>query len=191
MAGFIYIMSNPSFIVGRVKIGKSDRDPMEFRKYELETTGVPEPFKVEYFAFVDDHHSVEKAVHAALEACRGNKLREFFDISVSEAVSIIRGNAKVHFERSFYSTPKQTPKQTVYKGWEQRARRQKIDDALALLAKVQSSVDAKRNSEEAEIPETVEILCDSCGQRLSVPKYRRGNVRCPKCGREWKDFLFR
>ena len=48
MAGFVYIMSNPSFADGRIKIGKSDRDPEEIGKPALNSTGEPEPFKVEY-----------------------------------------------------------------------------------------------------------------------------------------------
>ena len=37
-------MSNPSFSDGRIKIGKSNRDPDTYRKDELDSTGVPEPF---------------------------------------------------------------------------------------------------------------------------------------------------
>ena len=46
MNGFIYIMSNPTF-GNRIKIGKSKGDPSSFRKDDLYSTGVPEPFKVE------------------------------------------------------------------------------------------------------------------------------------------------
>ena len=59
MAGFVYIMSNPSFADGRIKIGKSDRDPEEFRKSELNSTGVPEPFKVEYSAYCPSSYKLE------------------------------------------------------------------------------------------------------------------------------------
>ena len=50
--GFIYVMSNPSFVDGQIKIGKSSKDP-SIRKAELDTTSLPEPFEIEYFAFVD------------------------------------------------------------------------------------------------------------------------------------------
>lgn len=187
MAGFVYIMSNPSFVAGRIKIGKSDRDPTEFRKVELETTGVPEPFKVEYFAFVDDHHSVEKTVHAALDAFRRNKAREFFDIPIGEAVRVIRASSKVHFEKSRYLIEEArywTPAMSA------EAVR-KIDDTLEQLSKVRAAVEAERQAEGSAAPQTVEIRCVSCGQRLRVPQYKRGNVGCPKCGHQWKAFLFR
>ena len=44
MAGFVYVMSNPSLSEGLLKIGKSDKDPTKYRVDELQTTGVPEPF---------------------------------------------------------------------------------------------------------------------------------------------------
>lgn len=107
MAGFIYIMSNPSFLIGRVKIGKSDRDPEEFRKYELETTGVPESFAVEYYAFVKDHHDVERHVHQKLNHLRPNKQREFFDIPIPKAILLVRSCAEVIYEKSNYRFPEE------------------------------------------------------------------------------------
>lgn len=59
MNGFIYIMSNPS-IQGKIKIGKSASDPKSFRKEELYTTSVPEPFVVEYSVFEENYDEIEK-----------------------------------------------------------------------------------------------------------------------------------
>jgi hypothetical protein len=42
MKGWIYIMSNPTFADGRIKISMSSKDPVE-RKSELESSGLPEP----------------------------------------------------------------------------------------------------------------------------------------------------
>jgi hypothetical protein len=78
MAGFVYVMSNPSFGDGRIKIGKSKKDPNEDRRQELYSTGVPEPYNVEYYAFVEDHDDLEKAVHNHLSNQRPNREREFF-----------------------------------------------------------------------------------------------------------------
>jgi hypothetical protein len=89
-AGFAYIMSNPSFRAGRLKIGKSDRDPSEFRKQELETTGIPEPLVVEFAIFVVDHHALEREVHARLDTYRVNKNREFFGCDLHFAALTIR-----------------------------------------------------------------------------------------------------
>jgi hypothetical protein len=95
-------MSNPAYRTGLVKIGKSDRDPVGYRKSELETTGVPAKFHVEYYAYVDDHHAVERQVHEKLANARDNPHREFFDVSVEDAVFAIRQLAKVKYEHVGY-----------------------------------------------------------------------------------------
>ena len=46
----------------RIKIGKSKSNPNEFRKDELYSIGVPEPFVVEYSAFVNDHDVAERVI---------------------------------------------------------------------------------------------------------------------------------
>ncbi len=107
MAGFIYIMSNPSFGDGRIKIGKSDRDPEEYRKYELDTTGVPEPFVVEYYAFVDNHHDVQRLIHQEFSHARPNPQREYFKVSVPEVIHRIRSKVIVKFEAVNYKSPQE------------------------------------------------------------------------------------
>ena len=89
MAGFIYIMSNPSF-PDRIKIGKSKKDPTTDRVIELNQTGVPEPFKVEYYAFVEDEDHLEHRVHDYFKERRPNRKREFFLVDCAEAISAIR-----------------------------------------------------------------------------------------------------
>ena len=78
MTGFVYVMSNPSIARGLLKIGKSDRDPKKFRANELRTTGVPEPFVVEFLALVEDADALESAVHNFLSQYRNTSDREFF-----------------------------------------------------------------------------------------------------------------
>jgi len=90
MAGFIYIMSNPSLVKGMLKIGKSSKDPENYRKLELETTGVPAPFTVEYYAFVDDHDSLERSIHQSLAKYRNYENREFFTIPLREAIKTVK-----------------------------------------------------------------------------------------------------
>ena len=59
MGGFVYLMTNPS-MPNLVKIGVSDKDPEEHRVRELSNTSVPEPFKVEYYAFTRDPYSLRR-----------------------------------------------------------------------------------------------------------------------------------
>jgi hypothetical protein len=84
MAGFIYVMSNPSF-PHLFKIGKSSKDPAQCRADELYTTGVPTPFKVEYSVLVGDEHKVERLLHSKYKEKRHQKNREFFEIDLHQA----------------------------------------------------------------------------------------------------------
>ena len=95
MAGFIYIMSNPAF-PNLLKIGKSTKDPTKYRVNELNQTGVPEPFKVDYYAFVEDEDDLERMVHDELASQRPNKNREFFSVDYIEAIKTIRDLANQH-----------------------------------------------------------------------------------------------
>lgn len=74
---------------GLVKIGRTDRQP-EDRVRELESTGVPTPFKLEFSAYVSDSVMAEAQIHRVLEqsGCRTSQRREFFKISLHEAVII-------------------------------------------------------------------------------------------------------
>lgn len=102
-------MSNPSFADGRIKIGKSDRDPTT-RKEELETTGVPEPFVVEYYAFVEDHHRLERELHRYFSSFRPNKNREFFTCSIPEVINIVRDKSVILHEKVNYKSPAEIEK---------------------------------------------------------------------------------
>lgn len=104
MTGFVYILSNPAF-PHLIKIGKSERDPVDFRSSELYTTGVPQQFVVEYYAMIDNYHFVESECHSLLDAFRPNKGREFFEYPIPEAISLIRRiSFGLKYEKVFYRT---------------------------------------------------------------------------------------
>lgn len=84
-------MSNAAFHGNLLKIGMSSKDPSTYRVKELYSTGVPTDFEVEYVAFVDDHKSMERQIHKALNEFRPNKNREFFELSLLEALIIVKG----------------------------------------------------------------------------------------------------
>ncbi len=70
-----------------VKIGYSTKDPA-LRATELDGTGVPYPFIVEYDVLVEDPRDVEQATHRLLFHVHENK--EFFKTSIEIAVEMIR-----------------------------------------------------------------------------------------------------
>jgi hypothetical protein len=85
----IYIMSNPSF-PGLLKIGYTGK-PVEDRRKELsKATGVPTPFKTEYiFRIHGRGEELEREVHRFLEHKRNTSRREFFDVTLDEAVKAV------------------------------------------------------------------------------------------------------
>ena len=88
MAGFVYIMSNPSY--GSIlKIGMSDFDPAK-RKSDLYSTAVPDPFKIEYYAYVENHRKLEYKIHNALKEYRHRANREFINCEIHQAIETIR-----------------------------------------------------------------------------------------------------
>lgn len=94
--GFVYVAINPS-IPGLVKIGRTERVPSA-RMKELQSTGVPEPFEVAYYALVENAKHVERCAHDQLVRYRKQSNREFFAVSVHAAVRVIRDIEKPKHE---------------------------------------------------------------------------------------------
>jgi len=92
--GFVYIMTNDS-MPGLVKVGMSKKVPTE-RAKELEDTGVPKPYEVQYYAFFDNMHLAEKEAHKALTKYHYNK--EFFEVDVGTAIYHVE-NIGIPFKR--------------------------------------------------------------------------------------------
>jgi T5orf172 domain len=86
--GYIYILSNPS-MPSLLKIGWTLRNAKE-RAVELSrATGIPGQFRVEYEIYVGNPDKIEKIIHSKLDHRRWNKNREFFQISLDEAKSLL------------------------------------------------------------------------------------------------------
>ncbi|RSS58002.1 hypothetical protein EF912_12235 [Streptomyces sp. WAC07061] len=89
--GFVYVMHNAA-MQDLVKIGFTTKLPEE-RAYELsKPTGVPLPFDVAFRALAMRWREVERQVHRRLADHRVSR-KEFFRISVDEAVEAVRETA--------------------------------------------------------------------------------------------------
>ena len=84
--GWVYILSNRA-MPGIVKIGFSTKDP-SLRASELQGTGNPVPFVVEYDVLVINPREVEQQVHRKLSHCHYSK--EFFRIGLDDAIQAIK-----------------------------------------------------------------------------------------------------
>ena len=91
-AGYVYILTNPSFKEDWVKIGKSSR-PVNLRSKELDNTAVPLPFEIYATMKTTKYNEAEKLIHRYIE--RFTKLRirdnrEFFKVLPEVALDIFR-----------------------------------------------------------------------------------------------------
>lgn len=84
--GWIYILSNRA-MPGLIKIDYSLKDPA-LRAKELQGTGLPHSFVVEYDALVLRPKEIEQAVHKNLAGHHESK--EFFRIDIAAAISEIK-----------------------------------------------------------------------------------------------------
>ena len=91
-AGYVYILTNPSFKEDWVKIGKSSR-PVDIRSKELDNTAVPLPFEIYATLKTVKYSEVERAVHQTIDSLTDLRIRqnrEFFNITPSEALKILK-----------------------------------------------------------------------------------------------------
>lgn len=161
MNGFIYVMSNPSYSGGLLKIGKSKSDPSSFRQEELYTTGVPQPFVIEYSALVEDYNAIEIRVHELLSAHRPNKSREFFNCSIEHAILTIQQISKIKFEE--YSGQFQTKNLTKTSERTKETNTELIEHAQSIDA---SDVDFNKQ----EFDEMLEFLSEKRSSALPTQK---------------------
>ena len=96
MKGYVYIISNPA-MPGIFKIGFTLNDP-ELRAKQLNSTGTPHPFVVDYEILVDEPHDLEQRVHKILQEFNENK--EWFRCSFSQAVQVIHAcyQGRIYYE---------------------------------------------------------------------------------------------
>lgn len=85
MIGYIYFLTNIA-IPGLIKIGHTTNS-LEERLSQLNSTGVPAPFHVAASFQVENPSQIEKIIHKKLNKHRYNKNREFFEISIKNAMS--------------------------------------------------------------------------------------------------------
>lgn len=87
---WVYVLTNPT-MPGLCKIGFTKNKPSERVKQINSATGVAQDFVVEWAFPCFNAHDVEKQVHKYLEdnGLRVNKSKEFFNITVNEAKSVV------------------------------------------------------------------------------------------------------
>jgi hypothetical protein len=86
--GTIYVLFNPA-MKGLLKIGKTTR-LSETRATELSrATGIPAEFHVVYEEEFNDVSKAEQLIHSKLDEYRYNRNREFFQLSLKQAIRVV------------------------------------------------------------------------------------------------------
>ena len=96
-AGYVYILTNPSFKEDWVKIGKSSR-PVDIRSKELDNTAVPLPFEIYATLKTTKYSEAEKLIHSSIERFTNLRIRnnrEFFNVSPTNALAIFKDVAQL------------------------------------------------------------------------------------------------
>ena len=96
-AGYVYILTNPSFKEDWVKIGKSSR-PVDIRSKELDNTAVPLPFEIYATLKTVKYSEAEKLIHHYIERFTDLRIRdnrEFFNVAPEEALKIFKDVAQL------------------------------------------------------------------------------------------------
>ena len=116
--GYVYALTNPS-MPHLVKIGKTTRSPAERARELSGNTNIPTPFSVIYYASFDDCAAAEKYIHRELEEAgyRPSKNREFFEITVRDAVDIIR-STEDYFESNYLLSEEESEREEWYEVYE-------------------------------------------------------------------------
>jgi hypothetical protein len=99
--GWVYVISNQA-MPGLLKIGLSSKDPRD-RARELDNTGCPHPYVVEYDVLVSSPRGVEQRVHTRLADKRDGK--EWFRCSLQEAISAVEAVAAQNPAQPSYRAP--------------------------------------------------------------------------------------
>jgi hypothetical protein len=143
MKGWVYVISNKA-MPGLVKVGHSTKDP-ELRAKELNHTGSPSPYLVDYWMLIEDPYRIEQKIHQLLSSKREGK--EWFKCAAEEAVAAIKQIAGSHAFLEEYTHAERDKAESLHQ--------QKIKEQETRLAqeKAEKDIEERLRNEELAIRE--------------------------------------
>ena len=97
--GWVYVLSNPSFEQGILKIGMTTRHDVQVRVNELNrATSTPTNFKIEDKYSCSDPYRLEQYLHKRFAKRRVNQNREFFRVNAQDIRNEIKYLEQKHFK---------------------------------------------------------------------------------------------
>lgn len=146
MKGWVYVISNKA-MQGMVKVGYSTKDP-ELRAAELNHTGSPHPYVVEYEMLIEEPYQIEQQTHKFLSSKR--EAKEWFRCSAEEAVAAIK---QVSGTRAIVETYKRAERAMAEALHQQELEEQ---ETRRKREKAEKDVEDRLRNEEAIIREKFE-----------------------------------
>ena len=138
MKGWVYVISNKA-MPDLIKVGFSTKDP-ELRAAELNHTGSPYPYIVDYEVLVDEPRDVEQTVHGRLRNCREGK--EWFRYSAEEAIATIKAVVGTGAQVENYKRADRERAEAIHR--QKTAEEQKIHAADEARRKQAAALEEKR-----------------------------------------------
>jgi hypothetical protein len=158
MRGWTYIITNLA-MPGLVKVGFTMKDP-QLRAEELNNTGSPHPFVVQYDILVDDPQQIEQQVHKELKEFSEGK--EWFRCSIECAIEAITRIAKSKILATHNATPGSAVNERDF-----------IEGlAIGKLLAINKGV--------------LNICCKYCGQERKIHSIKECIFICSKCNKSIK-----
>lgn len=155
MKGWVYVISNQA-MNGLVKVGYSTKDP-ELRAEELNHTGSPHPYVVEYEVLLENPYQIEQKVHKLLKDVHEGK--EWFRCSIEEAIAAIYqtvGDAII--TENFKKTQREKAEQIYRQKREQEIKEQEIERQKKEQEIKEREIKEKLRDEENRIKQEYEKI---------------------------------
>jgi hypothetical protein len=207
LKGWIYVISNKA-MPGLVKVGYSTKDP-KLRAEDLNHTGSPHPYRVEYEMLIEEPYQIERNVHKILLNCKEGK--EWFRCSIEDAILAIKkiADTSIIYEKViFEGFPATQCADRKNEGGDAQPERGAHDHAGGFIQ--MSLPNDKRQNNDSSVTknavafvipsvnsfksvEGVQAVCANCGTSYSVTLRRyETKSTCPLCLRyhrtdvDWK-----
>jgi len=198
--GIIYVMWNelfPELVKIGITNGSTSKDVEKRRKELSHGENMPQPFEAKFAICVNNYQKIESIIHKGLAKLRHNPHREFFRLSVDEAITLLSGYVisggavEVPIKNSFLPEEKKT----IQKLQKQRANITfrslgiPIGATLTFASAPQIKVKTKNDSR-------IVVLPDGKHTTLSLAARMFRNQMNPKNGIKGlpdgaKDFLYK
>ncbi|MBF0259852.1 MAG: GIY-YIG nuclease family protein [Desulfamplus sp.] len=145
MKGWVYIITNKA-MPDILKVGFTMKDP-EIRAGELNHTGTPHPYKVEYHILIENPQAIEQKVHRQLYGKREGK--EWFKCPIGDAIASIKtvAGAGVLLETYSNEKNKEIKKEEPKVDW--KATEERINRERRERLKLQNRIDEEKKRESA------------------------------------------